>query len=191
MTTQTTNRLPNRTDSGTIRALIKAACEANGVGEIAHRIIVKWSNRYTNCMGKALYRSEWDMCVTFSVPLWPRADEDERRQTIIHEACHIIARYKHQHLGGQPRIAPHGWQWKQAMQRSGIQPKRCHKVDTTGLKRRTKKFFYNCACMTHEVGAMRHKRLQAGMIYTCRKCKTNLRNAPVVTTIGPMKVAAL
>jgi SprT protein len=146
------------------------------VPEIAQRIIVKWSNRYTNCMGKAHYRGPTDMTVTFSGPLWPRASADERRQTIIHEACHIIARYKHQHLGGKRRIQPHGWEWKQAMTRAGVAPKRCHNVDTTGLGRKREQFEYECGCMTHMVGKIRHRRMQLeGRRYFCVKCGSSIR----------------
>lgn len=158
------------TDRGAIRQLIIAACQANGCPEIAQRIIVKWNRRYTNCMGKASYRGPFDMTVSLSVPLWPRATEEEHRQTIIHEACHIIARYKHQHLGGKARISPHGWEWKQAMVRAGVEPKRCHNVSTEELKRKTKKFAHSCGCTTHNVGTVRHNRIMRGQIYTCRRC---------------------
>jgi predicted SprT family Zn-dependent metalloprotease len=143
-------------------------------------------------MGTALYRGPFDMTVEFSKPLWPRATEEEQHQTIIHEACHIIVSYKHRHLGGNmSRPQPHGKLWKQAMRRAGVEPKRCHNVDRTGLNRKSVKHFYNCGCMTHEIGAVRHRKIQGGAIYTCRKCKSHLRAAPTITKIGPMRVAAL
>lgn len=167
-------KLPARTDRGTIRRLITEACRANSCPEIAQRIVVKWNARYTNCLGKAFYRGPFDMTVQFSIPLWPRADVKERTDTIIHEACHIIARYKYQHIGGRSRIKPHGREWKLAMAYAGTEPTRCHKVSNEGLKRKTKKFKHACGCMTHEVGAVRHKRILAGTIYTCRHCRQPL-----------------
>ena len=33
--------------------------------------------------------------IRLSIPLWPRASDQDRRETVIHEACHLIAFYKH------------------------------------------------------------------------------------------------
>jgi len=162
-----------RTDAGKIRELIRKACEANGVPEIAQRIVVKWSERYTSCMGTAAYRGKFDMTVTFSGPLWPRADEAERTNTIVHEACHIIAFYK---AHGYFKITAHGPEWKRCMRRAGYQPTRCHTVDNSGLTKARKKYAYTCACQrTHQLGATRHKRAQNGSVYRCNRCKQNIQ----------------
>lgn len=165
--------LPARTDSGTVRRLIVEACAANGCPEIAQRIIVKWNNRYTSALGKALYRSEYDMTVQFSVPLWPRTPQSERLNTIVHEACHIIARYLNRN---RRRIQPHGIEWKRAMRRAGFKPERCHSIDNRDLKRKpAKRYTYACNCRTHELSGVRHGRIQRGGGYTCNKCKGTLR----------------
>jgi len=181
--------LPPKTDAGTIRLWIRETCEANKCPELAQGIIVKWNKRYTSCMGKALYRGQWDMTVSFSVPLWPRANQEERKQTVIHETCHIITRH---HYGYQ--VKPHGREWKRAMMRAGVNPKRCHSVSTAGLKRKTKQYKYDCGCQVHTVGKVRHQRIQNGTIYRCARCKCRLRShMPMLKTeqIGPMTVVGL
>lgn len=176
--------LPSRTPRSEVRRLINEACEANGCPELAPQIKVEWNGRFTQRMGDASYSLKR---IRLSTPLWPRADQKERHTTIVHEVCHLIADYK------QPEKAHHGRVWKRAMHRAGFEASRCHSVDRTGLKRKTKKYTYKCRCTTHEVGPRRHKKLQAGVIYTCGRCKCRLqRDLPILKTtkIGPMTVVS-
>ena len=74
-----------------IREQIAAACRACGVPELAERIRVVW-RCFTARMGDA----RWDRLrsvglIRLSVPLWPRASDEEWCETVIHEACHVIA----------------------------------------------------------------------------------------------------
>jgi len=72
--------------------------------------------------------------IRLSTPLWPRASAQDRRETVIHEACHCIVGFKH------GRVAAHGAEWKQAMRNCGVEPLRTHSVDRTGLARRQRQF---------------------------------------------------
>jgi SprT protein len=72
-----------------IRSWIRFACERNGVPELAQVIVVVWNSRFTRRLGDAAYNSTtFRARVRLSVPLWPRASEVDRRETVIHEACH-------------------------------------------------------------------------------------------------------
>lgn len=146
---------------------IREACEANGVPELADRIRWEWSDRFTARMGDATFSLNR---IRLSRPLWPRASDAERRQTVIHEACHLIAFYKYGRQG-----TGHGAYWKATMRRAGVSPKRCHNVDRSGLKQSRAKFAFDCACMTHMVGKIRANKIRAGVKYTCRRCKTTLK----------------
>src|SRR6185436_3239730 len=97
-----------------IKEAIAFACEANGVPEIIPRISVQFNPRFTNRMGDALFNGTI-MRIRLSTPLWGRASDEQKRETVIHEACHIIARYKH-----GLDIRPHGYHWISCMKKAGI-----------------------------------------------------------------------
>jgi len=134
-----------------------------------------WNNRFTRRMGDATVKKIWYPLrkghIRLSTPLWPRASATEREETIIHEVCHVLAEL----LAGPSRRVGHGQGWKNLMQRCGVEPKRCHQVDTSGLKRKGKRYPAACACKTWQLGATRHKRLLdwPGK-YGCPKCRQPL-----------------
>ena len=72
-----------------IRGQIEEACRACGVPELSGRIRVFWNSRFIARMGDAC----WDQVrgvglMRLSRPLWPKASDEERRETVIHETCH-------------------------------------------------------------------------------------------------------
>lgn len=91
-------------------------------------------------------------------------------QTIPHEVAHwVVFRWR-------PRAAPHGREWRQVMDWLGASARRCHDFDVARAQVRTMRSHrYLCACRTHEVSAIRHRRMQAGTIYRCRICEGELR----------------
>lgn len=126
-------------DCQKIKEWIRFACERNGVPELAQVVVVKWNPRFTYRLGDAIYnRTSMRARVRLSIPLWPRISEEERRETVIHEVCHCIVTYTH---GFVPR--PHGAAWKQAMRNCGVEPRRLHSIDRTGLSRRRRLFILN------------------------------------------------
>ena len=140
---------------------IRWTCNTLLVPELFAKITVEWNNRFTRKMGDANWKLNR---VRFSVPLWPRASEDERRTTVIHEVCHLVANYKYKLFEKRGRRNPHGQEWKHLMKLCGIRPERCHNVDRTGLKRhntRTKYKVY-CECREWLVGPVRMKRMNSG-----------------------------
>jgi SprT protein len=114
-----------------IKEWIWFACGQNEVEELAQTIIIEWNSRFTRRMADAFYcPATYRARIRLSIPLWPRASEEQRRETIIHEVCHCVVWYKHGLL-----VLAHGGQWKQAMLRCGLEPVRCHSIDRTGLAR--------------------------------------------------------
>ena len=87
-------------------------------------------------------------------------------QTLPHEVAHwVVFRWR-------PRAAPHGPEWRQEMDWLGASARRCHDFDVTRAQVRTMRSHrYLCACQTHEVSVIRHRRMQAGTIYRCRICE--------------------
>jgi predicted SprT family Zn-dependent metalloprotease len=109
-----------------------------------------------------------------SIALWSRASEQDRRETVIHETCHVIVGYKHGFLASH-----HGAEWKQAMKNCGVEPVRTHNVDRTGLARQQRRFILldcpaegvesKCRCTARD-----YNRLRRGKELWRKKCGLHL-----------------
>jgi predicted SprT family Zn-dependent metalloprotease len=107
------------------------------VKAIASGIQVEWNSRFTRRLGDASYSliTMGAKIRLSSSPLWARASEKDRRETVVHETCHVVVKYKH-----GPFVADHGPEGKAAMRACGVEPLRTHSVDRTGLARRQRRF---------------------------------------------------
>ena len=155
------------------------ACECNAVPELAQVIVVEWNPRFTRKMGDASYNPyTFRARIRLSIPLWSRASDQAKRQTVIHEVCHCIAVYTQ----GNKVRRPHGPEWKQAMRNCGVDPIRTHSVDRTGLARRQRLFILQDCPNEHKCRmTVRHfNMVQAGYTLECNRCGL------VVTQASPM-----
>lgn len=96
------------------------------------------------------------------------------KDTIPHEVAHLFAT-KLQIRNNLSMERAHGNTWKMVMRKVyGIQPVRCHSLNTDGIGKRVKKYKYVCSCKKHEIGQTRHNKAQKGVKYICKKCKKHL-----------------
>ena len=165
-------------ESKKIVATVRWVCDTLKCPELFDKITIEWNSRFTRRMGDAEWKrvrgivTEEYGIVRFSRPLWPRADETQRNQTVIHEVCHIVKAYKYPQLN-PGRRNPHGREWKHLMRLCGITPKRTHKVDRTGLARHNTRTKYRVACKCREllIGPTRYRRMKSGVSsYACQLC---------------------
>ena len=165
-------------DRHRIREWIRFACEKNEAEELAQAVIVEFNRRFTRRMGDALYnRYRYLARIRLSVPLWSRASTDDRRETVIHETCHIIVKYKL-----DPFTPDHGAEWKQAMKNCGCEPNRFHRIDRTGLYRPQRQFVVlDCPRETKcRISVRQFNLVRKGTEYCCEKCGLHLdRNSAV------------
>lgn len=154
-----------------IRATVQEILVA--LGEPHLQVNVMLNNRFTARLGDARYdRLRGVGRVRFSLPLWPRASVEERRETIVHEVCHVVQRLRY------PMSSAHGHEWKMLMRQAGIaRAARCHTVDRTGLRRRQARVQAVCACGTHEITQTLARRMAQGTRYSCRKCRSPIQLA--------------
>lgn len=154
---------------------IQETCQDNGVPELAPAIRVEYNNRFTSKIGDAHYRLNR---IRLSRPLFELASFEECRNTVKHEACHLIVHYKwiQNKLVDHPK--PHGWEWKQAMVRAGENPARCHKVDRGSLARVTRRYLALCKCegdkSKHYISGQRKGKMKKGIGYRCKYCNALL-----------------
>ncbi len=160
-----------------VKQWIQFACDCNGVSEFGQVIVVEFNPRFTRKMGDATYNPyTFRARVRLSVPLWSRASDQDKRQTVIHETCHCVVAYTH------GKVQPHGPEWKQAMRNCGVDPIRTHSVDRTGLARRQRLFILQDCPNEHKCRmTVRHfNMVQAGYVLECNRCGL------VVTKASPM-----
>lgn len=84
--------------------------------------------------------------------------------TAAHEMAHLVA-------VGLFGSRHHDAHWKAVASVLGAEPKARGRFDISGSRlRQHRKFRFRCDCSEHEVGAVRHRRALAGVIYRCRRC---------------------
>ncbi len=144
--------------------------------EILESLSVEWNERFTSRLGSA--RSIWvtkNFHLRFSVPLWPRATPTERRETVIHEVCHLVAQKRA--WARVVKIQPHGPEWERLMWQCGVEPTRTHNVSNEGLTTR-RRVEVRCKCGVISVTPYIAGRIAAGATFQCRKCKTKISAPP-------------
>lgn len=159
-----------------IRKWIDFACDSNGVPELKYKIKFQFESSFTRRMGDAMWdRKKKQGIVRLSSPLWPRASEQERYETVVHEACHVVVGYKNENR----RVQPHGEEWKRAMLACEIQPNRTHCVDRKGLARNKKRMIVS-DCGNPEVAnkcrvtSVQLNQLKCGTTLHCKVCRLNI-----------------
>lgn len=154
-----------------INHLIQEACVNNSCPELADKVKIEWSSRMTSCMGMAFYKKN---LIRLSIPVFKLAEIEDQEQTLVHEACHLIARLKN------PNCKSHGYEWKIAMVKAGRKPERCHAVDCSSLRRTRKVNRYPYECIScgkqFSISSIKHSRLQKNPeYYVCGKCHSSIR----------------
>lgn len=163
------------------RAWADDALEQLGYPDL--QVIIEWHSRFTRRLGDAQLKHGVGL-VRLSIPLWPRASANERRETVLHEICHVVVRYEGKKSG--KKVRSHGREWQHKMRALGIEPKRCHEVNRDGLKRTRKTVKMYCACDVQMETPRVAKRIRSKThTYSCRKCKMNLKFEPYATTPIP------
>lgn len=152
-----------------IRDIITQTCVKCGVPELTHKIKYEFNRRFTARLGDATWKPMQNIgVVRFSLPLWERASETEKYETIVHEVCHIIANSQARATGYINQ--PHGPEWKRLMIICGVAPESCHTVNRDGLARKLPRVQATCGCMTHNITTNRATRMSKGKKYKCLKC---------------------
>lgn len=109
--------------------------------------------------------------VYLNLDLLQKNPDHFEKDTIPHEVAHLFARKIQLTNEGH-----HGRTWKFVMKNVyGLEPIRCHSLDTQGVGRKTKKFKYICSCKKHIIGSVRHNKIKSGKSsYRCASCLKTL-----------------
>ncbi len=90
-------------------------------------------------------------------------------QTFTHELAHLVA----VELYGI-KAKGHGVYWQRIMRMFGVEPDRCHKLDTSKLVRKHKTYSAWCNCREHKIKSGRRNKIMRGINFRCLSCKTIL-----------------
>jgi len=168
-----------------------------GHEDILPYLVIDWSPRFTARMGDAYYgpitrrREQYTRyahpnamgdpyiaLARFSIPLWPRASEEERRETVVHEIAHLVVLFE-TYAQGNYDADPHGREWREVMRRAGYpHPSRCHSVDRTGLRRPQRRAVVHCGCGRRLTSPRVFWSVYRGGRLYCHKCGQMIKLYP-------------
>lgn len=180
------------------QTLIEWGCNRVGMGHLIPFIHIRFRENKRSAMGSAWtnfgiqtrFTYNWVQevlgsqaepggMIAFNVSLYERVDAAERKRNILHELAHILANIK---LGKRAKHGPH---WKAMMRSLGENPQRCHKNDTSDLKRKQQRYKMWCpdrcgwsftfakARRTRRINQLRkHNNRKT---YFCPKCKADIQ----------------
>lgn len=115
----------------TVRELLRQL----GAAKLAREIRVEWNPRMRSAAGRADFREK---LISINPLLCDHGDEIDR--TLRHELAHLLAQWR----VGRRRIAPHGFEWRQACRDLGIADEgRCHNLPFAS-KRFPPRYVYRC-----------------------------------------------
>jgi SprT protein len=95
--------------------------------------------------------------------------ESFEQDTIPHELAHLIVYHVLGRSGG------HGPEWKEAMRRLGLDPKRTHNYDVANSRTTAQVTGYTCGCGHHPVSPKMHNKIRLGARARCKKCGQRLQ----------------
>lgn len=101
--------------------------------------------------------------------------------TIPHEICHLGV-FQLVKTEGRMKYPPaHGATWKMMMFEVGSSSKATHNFDVTDVRRKIKKYEYDCNCDKKiTVSATIHNKIKKGARYACKKCNTILKDGIMI-----------
>jgi predicted SprT family Zn-dependent metalloprotease len=150
-------------------------CNTLLVPEFAEMIECEVNGRLQTTMARArmkIVEGVKTYTMIINPELWKRATDQEKKNTTIHEVCHLVEFYVY---GKVQRIkAGHGPIWDSYMRRCGLNPReeRFHCVECSDMQRRQHRWDATCCCgMVNKVSTTLARRIMNNTAaYRCRMC---------------------
>lgn len=111
-------------------------------------------------------------------PILLNENKDEMLNvTVPHEVAHCVVHQLYDHSNRWSKPQPHGWEWQSVMRAFGLDPDRCHCMDTSTVEKLRNNgvtFAYKCNCQVHHVSQIKHTKMQRGQTRICKSCRGKL-----------------
>jgi len=161
------------------KELVKKTLIDLGCQTLVNVVEVKWNSRMRVMAGRAnvyMRKSQMGYFITRNPSielcriLFQHMTDGEKRKTVIHETCHVVAHIKYEEL------AHHGQIWKSLMRKCGYSPDVYHDmpVKQLGLTNRKRRYKAKCGCREHTITTTTKNRINRGCMYQCKVCKNKL-----------------
>ncbi len=156
--------MPYSTDRE-VGVLIQDTFELLELKEYGQRVGWSWNMRLRTTLGRA---DAEQSVMEFSSFMWPTIAPPMRRETVIHESCHLAAFEAAEEEG-------HGPVWRAMMLHCGLEPRVTHDQEQGANRVRV-----YCACEGGIlIGRIRHGRIVSGEAeYLCNRCDQQVRTTP-------------
>lgn len=163
-----------------LKEWIVFACERNGIPEFWREIRYAWKNNYSARAGCA--KRTWQPGILgqpgkyiyeifLSTKLMAIASEAEKRETVIHEACHLIVHKLWPDRKFFDAESVHGIEFITTMNKCGYSGNRFHNIDRTTVRKQHTRYRVNCGCINGiQLTLNIINKIRARRVYTCRNC---------------------
>ncbi len=108
-----------------LQSELEAWCAVWGIPELAQRVRIDVSARFTSSLGRAYYRG---CCIRLHAQLLEPERAALLREVLAHEAAHLAADMLH-----GSRIQPHGREWRETFRAIGFVPRVTVPLAETGI----------------------------------------------------------
>jgi predicted SprT family Zn-dependent metalloprotease len=128
------------------RGVIQLTFDQLGYSHLDKITRLEWNNRFVNRAGDATVTATKtkDLIgkIRLGIKYFAIADENNKLETLVHEACHIVDQYKWHIEGGNRKFDGHGQIWKDLMRQVGYpDASPFHCVNTSAFK---SYYVFNC-----------------------------------------------
>lgn len=138
-----------------IANVVEATCERNNVPELYLKIKFKFVHSLPNEFCRCYLKSKR---IEISRQLWNNTSLEDKRNAIVHETAHIIARYKY---GSE--IEDHGFEWSKCVKVVGEVPHIFFQKEGELV------YVVGCKCNKRSVTKVEYAELKS-KLYKCGKC---------------------
>ena len=143
---------------------------------VSPEVEVDWSLRGLGA-GECQFLKSGASRIRLNADIAAKVGHEEFLSTIAHEFAHAVD-WAYAKLHGVQESG-HGARWAAIIRSFGYPAQRCHSYDAVAV-RHVEKFRYVCHCGPVQlVGPKIHRKIQAGAVYTCSKCRSRLVRAAV------------
>lgn len=163
-----------------VREYVNYVCDELQVPQVSQTINIEWNNRLTRVMGSAQVlsygvgenRSGFTGHIKLASKIFLLAEPRQQEETIVHEVCHIVARYLNPQLVTAQGLKGHGAFWSSLMRKVGFEPNRFLCVNTRSIRKKVNRVIAYCQCSNPwQITQNRATNMMKGFAYRCTKCR--------------------
>ena len=162
-----------------IETTVEALLNKAGAEHLYSNLTIKYNMRGKSA-GQFQYKNN-SYILRFNMGILETNGWEKYENTVTHEVAHLINYYRNGSYKNGKRVFPHGREFKNIMGELGAVANTTHDYALPESVKKSNTFTYECNCQEHELGKIRHERMQKGVYkgkkysLSCKKCGQKLR----------------